>query len=95
MAWKIDDRALWLGLGLSLSPQTELRQVLMYHDLGVFAFVAVRAVSYALHETLRLTEIHEEPRKNLCPVSQDTEDAIKAESLSVLAKSQNLDIQHA
>jgi hypothetical protein len=77
-----------------ISPVNRLTKVTS-HVVGVFAFVAVRAVSYALHETLRLTEIHEEPRKNLCPVSQDTEDAIKAESLSVLAKSQNLDIQHA
>ncbi|KAF2421028.1 hypothetical protein EJ08DRAFT_683194 [Tothia fuscella] len=76
MPFKLDDRALWLSL-------------------GVFAFIAVRTISYALNETLRLTEIHEEPRKHFCDVCQDTEDAIKADSLSVLAKSSNLEIRQA
>ena len=62
---------------------------------GVFTFFAVRGVSHALKDVLSLTEIKEEPRKQLCPVSQDTEDAIKAGSLRVLTKSHNLDIRNA
>lgn len=102
MPFKLDDRALWLGLGTrcpdtqtSVSYTSKAYQTDIARDPGVFAFVAIRTVSYALKETLRLTEIHEEARKHFCDVCQDTEDAIKADSLGVLARSSNLDIRQA
>lgn len=38
MAYRIDDRWLWLGAGVAL-------------------FIAVKGISYAIHDTVRLTEV--------------------------------------
>lgn len=54
---------------------------------GALTFAAVNAVAYALRDIVTLTQIHEEPQKQICAISQETEDALDAGSLAVLAES--------
>ncbi|KAF1814095.1 hypothetical protein P152DRAFT_472860 [Eremomyces bilateralis CBS 781.70] len=61
--------------------------------VGVLTFVAVKSVSYALGDILRLTEIQD--HKRTPGVSQETEDAINLESLYLLATCPNVDIRKA
>jgi hypothetical protein len=47
----------------------------------------VHAVAHALRATVTLTQIHEKPQKQICSISQETEEALDAGSLAVLAES--------
>ncbi|KAF2459964.1 hypothetical protein BDY21DRAFT_337005 [Lineolata rhizophorae] len=70
----------------------EINDRLLWLGVGAFSFLAVTAVSYGLRELSYLTEVappRERPRK----VSQETEDAIKLESLRTLASCNNTDIR--
>ncbi|KAJ9669062.1 hypothetical protein H2201_000888 [Coniosporium apollinis] len=78
MAWRIDDRWLWLGL-------------------GAVTFVAVRGISYALHEVVRLVEVSEPPQeeKDLEEDSSTDPVAISLTSLKTLATCDNANIRDA
>jgi hypothetical protein len=76
MVPKIEDRWLWLGL-------------------GVFTFFAVKGVAYGLREIVRLTEVNNVPEEPEAISRMGGEDAIKTESLEVLATCPNIEIREA
>ncbi|KAF2730169.1 hypothetical protein EJ04DRAFT_545904 [Polyplosphaeria fusca] len=78
MATHLQDRWLWLGV-------------------GVFTFVAIKAVSAGLHHTIHLTQVHNPPpsKPSIPRPPGDQIDTIKAGALDVLATSDNVDIRKA
>lgn len=89
MAHHIEDRWLWLGLGI-YSIILPTRKSLT--SLGIFTFFAVKGVAHGLRRIVTLTEVH----KSLPPVPPNrTEDAIKSASLATLATCENVEIRKA
>jgi hypothetical protein len=64
---------------------------------GICLFAGIKLVSNGLREIVTLTEVHNVPPKPRIPFAQRTgkEDAIKTESLAVLANSENVELRRA
>jgi hypothetical protein len=92
MAHTIEDRWLWIGLGLSASFGVSSRTA--NHPPGVFTFFAVKGVAYGLRNIVDLTTVHKPPPEPE-PHYTGKEDAIKTSSLQILATSSNVEIRKA
>lgn len=91
MAPNIPDHYLWLGLGTSL-PHPPQPPTLT--TPGAFTFLAIQHVAHGLRTVRTLTEVHRPVPKPLgirTPTTQ--EDAIKTDSLVILATSPNTEIR--
>ncbi|KAF2682704.1 hypothetical protein K458DRAFT_341467 [Lentithecium fluviatile CBS 122367] len=66
----------------------------LWLGLGVFTFVAAKAVAYGLRNIVQLTEVHKPPPRPTIPLP-DKEDAIKTSSLQTLATCSNVEIRKA
>lgn len=89
MAHHIEDRWLWVGLGMPSLPHTICAS---NPPPGIFSVLAIRGVSHGLRQIRTLTEVHTPPP---LPSPRLTEDAIKTSSLSTLATCTNVEIRKA
>ena len=65
MAWSVDDRFLWVGLGKSYPDTLSLNciSIVLIPPSGVFFYLTARGISHCLRQTLELSEI-DEPTKD-------------------------------